>query len=84
MFPSAASRASAWRGFAGGFALGSCTLSRVMSRCWSSRSSPAAPGLGAFSGVVGAALGVAISSASLATWRSPTSATPLPGYVFAR
>ena len=84
MFPSAASRASAWRGFAGGLALGSCMLSRVMSHCWSLRSSSAAPGLGAFSGVVGAGFGVAISSASLETWRSSTSATPLPGYVFAR
>ena len=84
MFPSAASRASAWRGFAGGFALGSCMLSSVMSHCWSSRSSPAAPGLGAFSGVVGAGFGVAISSVTLETWRSSTSATPLPGYVFAR
>ena len=33
-------------------------------------------GLGALSGVVGAGFGVAISSASLETWRSPTSATP--------
>ena len=41
-------------------------------------------GLGASSGVVGAGFGVAISSASLETWRSPTSATPLPGYAFAR
>ena len=84
MFPSAASRASAWRGFAGGFALGSWMLSRVMSHCWSLRSSPAVPGLGAFSGVVGAGFGVAISPASLETWRSSTGATPLPGYVFAR
>ena len=48
MFPSAASRASAWRGFAGGFALDTCMLSRVMSNCWSLRSSPAAPGFGGF------------------------------------
>ena len=84
VFPSAASRASVWRGFAGGFALGTCMLSRVTSNCWSLRSSPAAPGFGALSGVVGAGFGVAISSASLETWRSPTSATPLPGYCFAR
>ena len=48
MFPSAASRASVWRGFAGGFALGTCMLSRVMSNCWSLRSSPAAPGFAGF------------------------------------
>ena len=42
--PSAALRAPAWRGFAGGFVLGTCMLSRVMSNCWSFRSSPAAPG----------------------------------------
>ena len=41
-------------------------------------------GMGALSGVVGAGVGVAISLASLETWRGPTSATPLPGYVFAR
>ena len=41
-------------------------------------------GLGALSGVVGTGFGVAISSASLETWRSPTSATPPPGFVFAR
>ena len=44
MFPSAASRASVWRGFAGGFALGPRTLSRVMSSCWPLQSSPAASG----------------------------------------
>ena len=31
-----------WRGYAGGFALGTCMLSRVMSICWSLQSSPAA------------------------------------------
>ena len=41
--PSAVPRAPAWRGFAGGFVLDTCTLSRVMSCCWSLRSSPAAP-----------------------------------------
>ena len=31
-----------WRGYAGGLALGTCMLSRVMSICWSLQSSPAA------------------------------------------
>ena len=44
--PSAALRASDRRGFAGGFALGTCMLSRVMSSCWSLRSSSAASGYG--------------------------------------
>ena len=44
--PSAAVRASDRRGFAGGFALGTCMLSRVMSSCWSLRSSSAASGYG--------------------------------------
>ena len=46
MLPSAVSRAFLWRGFAGGFALGTCMFSRVMSICWSLRSSSAAPGFG--------------------------------------
>ena len=37
-----------WRGYAGGFALGMCMLSRVMSICWSLQSSPAAPGFAGF------------------------------------
>ena len=41
-------------------------------------------GLRALSGVAGAGSGVAISSVSLKTWRSPTCVTLLPGYVFAR
>ena len=45
-FPSAASRASDRRGFAGGFVLGTCMLSRVMSICWSLRSPSAASGFG--------------------------------------
>ena len=36
------------RGHAGGFALGPCTLSRVMSSCWSLQSSPAASGFAGF------------------------------------
>ena len=40
--PSAALGASDRRGFAGGFALGTCMLSRVMSSCWSLWSSSAA------------------------------------------
>ena len=46
VLPSAASRAFLWRGFAGGFALGTCMFLRVMSICWSLRSSSAAPGFG--------------------------------------
>ena len=37
-----------WRGYAGGFALGTCMLSRVMSTCWSLQSSPAASGFAGF------------------------------------
>ena len=37
-----------WRGYAGGFALGMCMLSRVMSICWSLQSSPAASGFAGF------------------------------------
>ena len=36
------------RGHAGGLALGPCTLSRVMSSCWSLQSSPAASGFAGF------------------------------------
>ena len=37
-----------WRGYAGGFVLGMCMLSRVMSICWSLQSSPAASGFAGF------------------------------------
>ena len=37
-----------WRGYAGGFTLGTCMLSRVMSICWSLQSSPVASGFACF------------------------------------
>ena len=37
-----------WRGYAGGFVLGMCMLSSVMSICWSLQSSPAASGFASF------------------------------------
>ena len=73
-----------WRGYAGGFALGVCMLSRVMSICWSLQSFPAASGFAGFARRHRRWPWVALCTTSLETLRSPTCVAQLPWYVFAR